>query len=514
MSGPQGVTARKLRPLVIAIRPGATPAQTRRLATAAAAMLSGQLADLHAPEDRADALILAACARALAGEKVHVITHHETRARSLSERAEAALLELGLDCAAIGDADDIDTRTQGYARPIVFATFGRLAQDRLRDRVEIAAQAASLRTSVRRLSYRAALLPALMPHRAAALVDDADLVLIERPRPVRFAAENTISLGRIYADQAFAILASLIRDRHYTIDPVTSRIRLEQSGEMRIETFAVLFGGAWADPDWREETVLAALAVRDLFTQPRDYRVENGRIELRRGSAEGGLEPSIPDLIAAKEGLLGGFGVAHLADMRRTLSAYDSLGGTGLGLARYREELRKGHGLRVSGQSGAASHFPSTPSVFATRAQARDALAGLLVTPEHSLIWAPNPEDAAELPPQIAACNLLTGDEIFSCEALPAVLVQTGAAPAGWELRLRASFPHAQHFAFASPEDGVFGALEESDPARARMRAAPDATSYRAAQEALARALKAQRLSLLRSQSYFDRILSFLGDMP
>ncbi|MCL7466540.1 hypothetical protein [Phaeovulum sp. NW3] len=503
LTGPGGVTARRLRPLVTGLRPGAGAAEARGLARAAAAMLSGRLAELSEARDRTDALLLAAAARALAGEKVHVVTQCEARAKTLGARAAGFLDGLGLGHTALADGADLDTRSAAYARPVVFASLGRLAQDRLRDRVEGAARRTQALGSVRRLSGRAALLPPLMPPRAAALVDDADLVLIERPRPVRFAPENAIALGRVYADQAFAILSSFLRDQHYAIDPVTARIRLTPIGEMRAETFAVLFGGAWNTPAWRNETLLAALAVRDLFTPPGDYRIENGAVVLRRGTGQGGIEPSIPDLIAAKEGLPGGLGIAHLADARRTLAAYDSLGGAGLGLLDYRAELRKGHGLRIWGRATR----PARPQhrVFATRSDLVHALGGLLLPPD-ALIWAPTRADADRMPP--SRVRVITGDALFHSDAAPSVVVQAGAATPAWELRLRSSFPQARHFGYVSAADGLFSLPEAGDTAFVR----PDLRSYRAAQAAVARQLAAQRLAALQSQGYFDRILGFLGE--
>lgn len=480
------------------------------VAVAATALLRRRAVEMSDPRCRADALIVAAAALAETGRRVHVVSLSGAKSMHLAERAGDTLRRLGLAFEAVADDADLDARSQAFRKPVVFASVARLAQDWLRDQVEASRGSRGARGHVRRLGARKDQLPALLPADADALVDDADLAMLEAVRPVRFAGEADPGLGRICADQAFAILSMLVRERHYSIDPATLRIRLTAEGRERVATFAMLFGGAWADPGWREETIHAAIAIRDLFRSETDYRVENGTVILNRAVSGARVEPSIPDLVAAKEGLRSGTGLPHLSDTRRMFLGYARLGATGMGLGELRDELALAYGLRVSGRGAQAT--PAPPSVHRDRGALIAALAGWRGDPEHTWAWAPAPEDAADLPGDLRACRLLAGDELFAATGAPGLIVQVGAAPRSREARIAAAFPAAGHAAFVSPDDALWRIFEQRAPALERLRASPGVASYRAAQAALADASRKRRMAHLRSVKYFDRVLSFLGE--
>ncbi len=509
---PRTVTLRGLTTIAALHMPTAPRRLQRSTARAAFAMLHRAIVNIDEHDLRTDAIVIAAAAAASEGRQVHVVCLSSARARAAHDRAGGTLHALGLQSAVIDDGADYDLRSEGYRCRIVFLSVARLAQDLLRDQVEAASQIVGRRASVRRLASRINQTPPLVPEQALALVDDADLVMLEALRPVKFAETADPVDGRRYADQAFAILSALDPEVHYRIDPSTLRILLTAEGTARTETFAMLFGGAWADPVWRDETILSAIAIRDMFRDTTDYRIENGTIRLNRGLGSGGAEPSIPQLIAAKERLPAATGAAYLSDTRRTFARYKALGGAGAGVDALRKEFAYSYGLRVVGRAGYDPLPP--PAICSNRDALRRALGGLLVQPNVTLIWAPTRDDAADLPPALAACRLLVGEDAFGVIDDPACVIQIAAAQANWERRIRQSFPRARHHAFVCPGDGVFRLIDPEDRHLAAFARHPDLPRYRAAQQALARAASEKRLAHLRSESYFSNVLGFLGEAP
>ena len=98
-----------------------------------------------------------------------------------------------------------------------------------------------------------------------AFVDDADLLMIEVPRPIGFGSDPEDDANRLRAEEAFVVLRGLTSGTHYTVDASTRRIRLTAKGEAILDLAATLFEGPWLRLHWREETILAALTIRDFF---------------------------------------------------------------------------------------------------------------------------------------------------------------------------------------------------------------------------------------------------------
>jgi len=490
--------------------PDVSRSERRVVTSAASVMLRGHIADVPDPDNRADALIVAAAALAESGGRVHVISLSDAKSNVLAKRAEPLLGGLGLSYAAIPDDADHDARQQAFRSAVVFASATRIAQDRLRDQIAVGAERSVARRHVQRLSARGDRPLPLLPTETDALVDDADLLMLEAIRDVRLAESEDPHSGRMHADQAFAVLSTLEWDSHYSIDSTTLRIRLTPAGKERLETFAILFGGAWTDPAWREETIHAAIAIRDLYKRNADYRIENGAIILCRASAGHSAEPSISDLIAAKEGVRSGIGTAHFSDTRQIFRAYPFVGGAGAFLGGLRDEFMASYGKRVRGSRPLPT--PLEPRVFRTRSDLLAAAARLDLDPLTDWLWAPTPQDASDIPVSPGHCRVLVGEEIFAQVTRPRVLVQLGAAQGTWEGRLVTGFLAAT--ALVSAEDGLWRVVEDDDPKLKRFTEDPTAESYREVQLVAAVMMRRRRLAHIRSMKYFEKVMSFVGGQP
>ena len=237
---------------------------TPQVIAAAADMLDGAVADLACPEDRAWALALAAIATAVSGHQVHLICLAEPCAARMCERMAELVARTGVSVAHIKDEADIDRRIEGHQARIVIASAARLAQDRMRDRALLHGRANGNRFRVEALA-RGAAHGALIRGEPFAFVDDADLLMIEVPRPIGFGSDPEDDANRLRAEEAFVVLRGLTSGTHYTVDASTRRIRLTAKGEAILDLAATLFEGPWLRLHWREETILAALTIRDFF---------------------------------------------------------------------------------------------------------------------------------------------------------------------------------------------------------------------------------------------------------
>ena len=478
----------------------------------AAAMLRGYLVHEEDLEGRAQSLVLAAAWTALSGVPVHVLSLSDTRSRALHAAAQETFELLGLDCAVLPDDAGWDDRLTGYSASVLFASAGRLAQDVLREQVGRQGRSFGLRSAVARLGSRATeAFHSCLPRTSVALLEDANLVLLEAPRLVRLAEDEDEEAGRAYADQAFAILACLERDVHYTIDRHTRRIQLTSDGRERLDTNRMLFGGAWLMEDWAEETVLAAIAIRDLYRMQTDYLVDQGKLVIKHETGAVANAPSIRDLISAKENLPGRRGALHAWDTRKLFRTYARISGVGVSLAPYRQELRRYYNLRLKLGSMEASHPPS-PALYRDRQQLLSALEHLDASAGETVVWAPTPADAADLCGPLADMEVVVGDTVFRDPPSAMVIIQTGAAQASSEMLLRQLCPDAQIRAVASPDDGIFDVVDEDHPAIVSLRRSAMVPDYRAAQRAYTDAAIRRRIANYRSEQFFERILGFVEE--
>lgn len=473
---------------------------------AALDMLDGTVADLGPAEDRQLALALAGAATAIAGHRAHLICMADQTATRLDAVVRRICAACGVRPALIPDDARIDDRAEGHRAQVVVASAARIGQDLLRDQAALGGRARGNRSRIGTLAAGNGQ-QRLVQGAPFAFVDDADLVMIETPRPVGFNADPDEDSDRIRAEEAFIVLRGLVSGVDYVTDLPTRRIRLGASGEAKLELAAALFEGPWLRRAWREETILAALTIRDFFRAGQDYTVQDGAVQLTRAPTVSEVEPGIEALIAAKENLAARPTISGLWTYRSFLSSYHHLGGTGFGLGGLSAEFSDTYGLEIRG--GGTSLDPvACPRFVDARARAEACRA----MPGGTVFWAPTAEDAKRSGTDPA--RTVVAEQVFALPERPVCLVQIATANARWENRLRTVFPGVPVHAFASGADGALEVLDDDDRALARFRAAPSPGSYRSVQEALARAASRQRAAHLRSDRYFERILAFTGDGP
>lgn len=488
---------------------GAMPDE--RVVGAALEMMDGRVADLSRSEDRAQSLALAATAIAMRGETVHIACLSDERAAHVFQPVSLLSEHLAITASKIADDADFDARRDGHQAAIVVASAMRLSQDLLRDRMHCGARATGKRRRVGRLA-RQADSERLIAGNPALLVDDADLQLIDPFRTTGFGGDPEQEANGLRAEEAFVIIANLRAGQHYLVDDVTRRIRFTDLGIATLELAATLFGGPWARRKWREETVLAALTVRDFFKSGQDYTVDGGRVELTAPPSSS-IEPGIDALVAAKERLSQEHQSTRLWSLQNYFAVHTHLAGVGFAASANKNLFAEFHGFDVA-KSGEPLPTPSHTLEFSSRKEQIRLLRDL---PQEAQIWFATPRDAEAVAraAKIPASRCVVGDAIFATRLDAPVLVQIGSAPPQWEQRVAAEYPDLPVTVLASSEDGLFDIYRDKPPGSvARYRDDPCAETRRAALASWHSYFAERRVTLLRSERYFDRILAFTGGGP
>jgi preprotein translocase subunit SecA len=274
------------------------------------AMARGMLAEMETGEGKTLAATLPACAAALAGTPVHVISANDY----LVERDAAALgplyQALGLRVAAVLESDrDPELRRAAYACDVVYATAKTLAFDYLRDGLVRRRGRSGLARRVQRLHGEP---PAagrlLLRGLCCAVVDEADSVLIDEARtPLVLAARARREVDPRTHRCALRLAASLEEGRDFRLDRSASRVELTSPGRARLAGLAEPLPGFWAAPRRREDLVLRALRARHLLLRDRDYLVRDGRVQIidpptGRRSPDRSWEMGLHQLLELEEG--------------------------------------------------------------------------------------------------------------------------------------------------------------------------------------------------------------------
>ncbi len=286
-----------------ALYSGALRAPLSRDVLAAARWLAqGGIVELDDPASRRHALALAALACALHGDNVHLLAASDAAAKSLAASIAPLFLRLGIRVACVARDTAAAARREAYAAPVVCAAHRELALDYLREGIQ-AGRPGMLRTTLERLSGTGA--PAVLPRLQYALVEDADLVMLDDAQaPVVIAAQADQSRERLMYEQALELARALAPETDYTVEE--GSIRLTEPAARLLERLVAPLGGIWSARSRREELITWALEALHFVERDADYRVQNGRVVFPP-PAEGTQEPG-PDelelrkLVEVKEG--------------------------------------------------------------------------------------------------------------------------------------------------------------------------------------------------------------------
>jgi preprotein translocase subunit SecA len=343
----------------------ALPAPPGAAALAAARwMVAGGIAELAAADERRDALALAAFARALHGDSVHLLAASDSAARALADSLAAPLAALGMRARCIERSMSTAARRETYAGVVVCGAHREIAQDYLREKFHARRDQSTFPGK-----------PGGLP---CALVDDADLVMLDDAQaPLVLSTDADQSRERLIYEQAIELARSLDSGADFTLGE--EGVRLAAAAAQRLERLVAPLGGDWSARQRREQLICAALEALHRAERGVDYRVEGDRVLFPPPA--GGAEPAPEDaelrrLIEVKEGcrLSARREVLARISLPRFLGRYRSLAGACADAAGVAGEFWAMYAIKTARAGERAEPVGPAPRVFVAAAARRAAV--------------------------------------------------------------------------------------------------------------------------------------------
>ena len=308
------------------------------------ALLEGKLVEMATGEGKTFAATLPACAVALAGYPVHVITVNDYLA-SRDAGIMAPLYQfLGLSVGTVVQGMPRQARREAYAKSVTYCTNKELAFDYLRDGVVLERRNSRLHLSLESLRGEVSRDGQLVLRGLCyAIVDEADSVFIDEARTPLILSSSTSST-REMDDYGFALefARSLVPQEDHRADMFERRVVLTDSGKEKLDAYAAQSGleGLWTSVRAREELVIQALSALMLYQRDHHYVVSESKVQIvdkstGRVMPDRSWERGLHQLIEAKEG-------CALTERRETLARMT-----------YQRLFRRY--IRLSGMTGTAS---------------------------------------------------------------------------------------------------------------------------------------------------------------
>jgi preprotein translocase subunit SecA len=286
-------------------------------------LLQGTLAEMATGEGKTFAATLPACAAALAGLPVHVITVNDYLAARDAEAMAPLYAFFGLRCAAIVHGMTREQRRQVYAGDIAYCSNKELSFDYLRDRTALGDRASTLHRAVAAVADSAAQRSGgqgtVLRGLSFAIVDEADSVFIDEARtPLILSATVDRQHDGGLGDWALACAQGLREGDDYLLERDLRRVRLNDGLRDRLEALVegdVLpaVGEMPAPPPGaplREctEKLTQALSALLLYRRDQQYVVVDGKVQIvdestGRVMPDRAWERGLHQMIEAKEGL-------------------------------------------------------------------------------------------------------------------------------------------------------------------------------------------------------------------
>ena len=273
-------------------------------------MLEGKIAEMETGEGKTLTATLPACAAALAGIPVHIVTVNDFLVMRDAAWMKPIYAFFGLKVGTITEGMQPDARRAAYACDITYCTNKQLVFDYLKDRLMLGQEARPLHLQVESLHAehprtRRLLLRGL----CFVIVDEADSVLIDEARtPLIISAAGDTSHAKQIYGEAVALARQLRSGVDFAIHPRDREIDLTDAGKKRAAELAEPYGGVWIGPRRREELVRRALSALYLFQRDKQYLVRGEKIQIvdeytGRIMADRSWERGLHQMIEAKEGV-------------------------------------------------------------------------------------------------------------------------------------------------------------------------------------------------------------------
>jgi preprotein translocase subunit SecA len=273
------------------------------------ALLNGMVAEMATGEGKTLTATLAACAAALGGLPVHIITVNDYLASRDVEWMGPIYRALGLSVGLVTQGMEAGVRRRAYQSDITYCTNKEIAFDYLKDRIVLGREPKRIQLKLENLYHeRPRVKDLILRGLYFAIVDEADSVLIDEAKtPLIISGGNSDILGQTEYGNALSLAAKLVPLKDYEIVERDRLIRLTQLGEGRLAEMTRDLPGIWRSRRSSEELVRLALKALHLFVREKDYLVRDGKVQIideytGRLMPDRSWEYGLHQLIEAKEG--------------------------------------------------------------------------------------------------------------------------------------------------------------------------------------------------------------------
>jgi preprotein translocase subunit SecA len=272
-------------------------------------MLDGKVAEMETGEGKTLTATLPACAAALAGIPVHIVTVNDFLVQRDAVWMGPVYKFLGLSVGTVTEGMTSDARRAAYACDITYCTNKQLVFDYLKDRLMLGAE-------VRPHQLQAESLHAQQPRTRRLLlrglcfviVDEADSVLVDEARtPLIISSAGAAGYEVQVYGEAVAMARKLRRGEDFSIRLRERAIELTDQGRQSAAALAQVHGGIWVGARRREEMIQRALGALHLFERDKHYVVRQRKVQIvdeytGRVMPDRSWERGLHQMIDAKEG--------------------------------------------------------------------------------------------------------------------------------------------------------------------------------------------------------------------
>ena len=245
-------------------------------------MLEGMIAEMETGEGKTMTATLPACAAALAGIPVHIVTVNDFLVSRDAEWMTPIYEAFGLSVGVILEGMSLERRREAYACDITYCTNKQLAFDYLKDRLLLGQENRPLHLRVEGLhKERPRSSRLLLRGLCFAIVAEADSVLIDEARtPLIISNKGDSSQEETTYREAIAIARRLDSPRDFTIRARDRQIELTDFGKARARKLARPYGGVWTGAKRRADLLKQALSALHLYELDKDYLLKDGKVQI------------------------------------------------------------------------------------------------------------------------------------------------------------------------------------------------------------------------------------------
>jgi preprotein translocase subunit SecA len=272
-------------------------------------MLEGKVAEMETGEGKTLTATLPACAAALAGIPVHIVTVNDFLVMRDAAWMKPLYAFLGLTVGTITEGMSPEARRSAYACDITYCTNKQLVFDYLKDRLMLGQEARQLHLQIEGLHAEYPRTSRLLLRGLCfVIVDEADSVLVDEARTPLIISNvgDTAHEKQIYSE-AVTMARQLTSGSDFSIRLREREVDLTERGKRRAAELAEPYGGVWIGPRRREELIRRALTALYLFQRDKQYLVRADKVQIvdeytGRVMADRSWERGLHQMIEAKEG--------------------------------------------------------------------------------------------------------------------------------------------------------------------------------------------------------------------